>query len=289
MRFQITSAGFAAAFNASNQSPGMGPAIKIGKFRIGSAYGYDPVVSDDKLRGAELYQGTPIGYRVIDANTAEFTIRLDETVGTWQFGEISLELVDGTVFALGALQRPQWKAAYPDRDFNRYNVKIRLILNGAIPKIELVVQQIVAGTIWELPSVDHLPLLLDAQTNVYLCHSKDENGNDALCTKGDDRWTISTHLRKRLSGTITQVNRVGTQFNSPVISVTDSTQGRYLVQFLSGTLKGTVRRVRSVSAGQIVLLTPEMNMRPGDTFELLQSLTAVDGSDDAFFYGLMGR
>ena len=61
------------------------------------------------------------------------------------------------------------------------------------------------------------------------------------------------------------------------------------MQFLSGTLKGTVRRVRSVSAGQIVLLTPEMNMRPGDKFELLQSLTAVDGSDDAFFYALMGR
>jgi hypothetical protein len=101
---------------------------------------------------------------------------MDETVGTWQFGEVGLYLTDGTLFALGALQRPQWKAAFPDRDFNRYNVKIRLILNGAIPKIELVTQTIVAGVIWELPSVDDLPVLLDAQTNVYLCHSKDENG-----------------------------------------------------------------------------------------------------------------
>lgn len=289
MRFQITSAGFAAAFNASNQSAGVGPAIKIGKFRIGSAYGYDPLVTDDKLRGAELYSGVPIGYRVVDANTAEFTIRLDETVGTWQFGEISLELVDGTVFALGALQRPQWKAAYPDRDYNRYNVKVRLILNGAIPRIELVVQTLVAGTIWELPSVDDLPLLADAQTNVYLCHSKDENGNDALCTKSDARWTVSTHPRKRLSGTISSVNASGTQFSSPVVGMTDSTQGRYLVQFLNGALKGTVRQVRSLSAGTVVLLKPEMNIRAGDSFELLQSLTAVDGSDDAFFYGLMGR
>jgi len=287
MKFQITSAGFAAAFAASNQ----GPEIRIGEFRIGAGVGYSPAVTDTALHGAELFTGTPTGYRVIDPNTCEFTIRMDETVGTWQFGEVGLYLLDGTLFALGALQRPQWKAAYPDRDFNRYNVKIRLIINGAIPKIELVVQQITAGVIWELPSVDYLPMLLDAQTNVYLCHSQDENGNDALCTMGDNRWTINTHLRRQASGIITAVNLAGTQLSSPVIVLADSTHGRYLIQFTSGAAKGLVREVASLSFGQATWLTPEVNVAVGDTFELLQGNSSSDtsGGDDAFFFSLLGK
>jgi hypothetical protein len=287
MQFQITSAGFAAAFAASNQ----GPEIRIGQFRVGAGVGYTPAVTDTALHGALLHTGTPIGYRVIDPNTGEFTIRMDETVGTWQFGEIGLYLLDGTLFALGALQRPQWKVAYPDRDFNRYNVKIRLVLNGAIPNIELAVQQITAGVIWELPSVDDLPMIEDAQTNVYLCHSQDENGNDALCTVGNNRWTISTHLRRRIIGTVTAVNSAGTQITSPSITLADATPGRYLVQFTSGGAKGSVRRITSVnaSARQANWGIPELNVAVGDTFEILQSNTGVDGSDDGFFYSFLGR
>lgn len=286
MKFQITSAGFAAAFAASNQ----GPEIRIGQFRVGAGVGYTPAVTDTALHGALLHTGTPIGYRVLDHNTCEFTIRMDETVGTWQFGEIGLYLLDGTLFALGALQRPQWKAAFPDRDFNRYNVKIRLVINGAIPKIELVVQQITAGVIWELPSVDDLPLIADAQTNVYLCHSQDENGNDALCTMGDNRWTINTHLKRKIVGTITAVNATGTQFTSPAIFLSDSMPGRYLVQFTSGAAKGLVRRITSMNANQANWLTPEHNVAVGDTFEILQCSASADGGgDDAFFYSLLGR
>lgn len=289
MRFQITSAGFAAAFAASNQ----GPEIRINQFRVGSGVGYSPAVTDTALHGATLHTGTPIGYRVLDPNTCEFTIRMDETVGTWQFGEIGLYLVDGTLFALGALQRPQWKAAFPDRDFNRYNVKIRLILNGAIPKIELVVQQITAGVIWELPSVDDLPMLLDAQTNVYLCHSQDENGNDALCTMGENRWTINTHLKRRFVGVVGSVNSLGTILTASQMSISDNVAGRYVVQFLSGNAKGLVRRVSALNGalGTVSWITPEVNVVAGDTFEILQSNTGGDsgGGDDAFFYSLLGR
>jgi hypothetical protein len=287
MKFQITSAGFAAAFAASNQ----GPEIRIGQFRVGAGVGYTPAVTDTALRGALLHTGTPIGYRVLDPNTCEFTIRMDETVGTWQFGEIGLYLLDGTLFALGSLQRPQWKAAFPDRDFNRYNVRIRLVLNGVIPTIELVVQQITAGVIWELPSVDDLPLIEDAQTNVYLCHSQDENGNDALCTVGENRWTINTHLKRKLVGTITAVNATGTQFTSPAIILSDSTAGRYLVQFTSGAAKGLVRRVSSMNTNQVNWVAPEQNIAVGDTFEILQGSASADGGggDDAFFYSLLGR
>ena len=287
MEFHITSAGLAAAFSASNQ----GPEIRITQFRVGSGLGYTPNVNDLALHGAELHVAAVDNYVVIDPNTCEFTLRMDETVGTWQFGEIGLYLEDGSLFALGALQRPQWKSAYPDKDFNRYNVKVRLVLNGVIPKIDLVVQQITAGIIWELPSVDVLPILEDALTNVYLCHSQDEHGNDALCTKGANRWTISSHQRRKLYGAITVVAPGGTQFSSPALTLSEAVSGRYLVQFTSGQAKGSVKRIASLSAPSMTLVSPELNVSIGDTFELLQSSTIADGGggDDGFFYSLLGR
>lgn len=286
MQFQITSAGLAAAFAASNN----GPDINIGEFSVGAGFGYSPVVTDDALHGAELHRASPTNYRVLDANTCEFTIRMSENVGTWQFGEIALWLDTGELFALGALQRPQWKVAYPDTDFNRYNVKIRLTIAGAIPKIELVVQEVVAGIIYELPSVDDLPVLQDAQTNAYLCHSRDEVGNEALATLGDARWTIHSHMRQRYRGTVTAVNTPHTRCTGAGIGISDNTAGRYLVQFLSGAAKGTTRRVNRINVNNVEWSLPAMDVAVGDTFEILQSnVGGADGSDDAFFYSVMGR
>ncbi len=287
MQFQITSVGLAAAFAASNN----GPEIRIGQFAVGSASGYVPLVTDAALRGVELHRASPTNYRVLAADTCEFTVRMDENVGSWQFGEVSLYLVTGELFALGTLQRPQWKVAYPDADYNRYNVKIRLTINGGIPKIELVVQTIVAGVIVELPSVNDLPWLLDAQTNAYLCHSRDEQGNEALATLGEDRWTIHSHMRRRFRGNIVARNASGTQLTGTGISLTDSTQGRYLVQILSGAAKGAVREVTSLNVHQVNWVLPETNMAVGDQFELLQSSTGGEssGGDDAFFYSMLRK
>lgn len=287
MQFQITGAGLAAAFAASNS----GPEIKIGQYAVGSGVGYSPLVTDVALRGVELHRASPTNYSVLDDNTCEFTIRMSENIGTWQFGEIGLYLVSGELFALGVLQRPQWKVAYPDADYNRYNVKIRLILNGVIPKIELVVQTITAGVIVELPSVDNLPWLQDAQTNAYLCHSRDESGNEALATLGSNRWTINSHMRRRYTGVIAAKNTAGTQLSAAGIGLTDATAGRYLVQILSGAAKGAVRRVSSLNVNQVNWALPETNLVLGDQFEILQSNAGGEssGGDDAFFYSIMGR
>lgn len=289
MRFQITGAGFAAAFAASNQ----GPEILIDQFRVGSGFGYVPNPSSEALSGTTLYTGTPDGYRVIDQNTCEFSLRIDESQGTWQFGEIGLYLVDGTLFALGVLQRPQWKVAYPDADFNRYNVKIRLVLNGAIPKIELVVQSIVAGIIQELPSIDNLPPVADAPTNAYLCHSSDDAGNETIATRGDTRWTLSNYLSRRTVGVVGSVGTARTSMVASAASVgAGAVPGQYAIQFLSGASRGVVRRVTDITGSVVTWSTPESNIVTGDTFELL--VTGSGGgsggsSDDAFFFSLIGR
>lgn len=285
MQFQITGAGFAAAFAAQNN----GPSIKITEFKIGGGFNYTPQSDDVALHGNILYVGTPSAYRVIDQNTAEYSLRMDETIGSWQFGEVGLYLQDGTLFALAALEHKQWKIAYPGTDFNRFNIKVRLVLNGVIPKLELVVQQITAGIIWELPSVDDLPLTDDAQTNVYLCHSQDDCGNEPLCTKSTERWTISTHMRRRVVGVVTAVSVGHNEITSPSLVFNSSVTGRYLVQFTSGLAKTSVRRVANISNSKALFITAEPGISIGDTFEILESVTGgSDAEDAAFFFSIMG-
>lgn len=286
MQFQITEAGFTAAFAASNN----GPSIRITEFKIGGGFNYVPAASDVALHGEVLHVGQPNAYRVLDAHTAEFTLRMDETIGSWQFGEVGLYMQDGTLFALASLEHQQWKIAYPGTDFNRFNVKVRLVLNGAIPKLDLVVQHITAGIIWELPSVDDLPLIDDAESNVFLCHSKDDTGNEALCTKGSDRWTIGSHMKRVFVGTVSAVGLM--EISSVAFTEASDVDGKYLVQFTSGAAKSAVRRVIIISEGRATFLRPEPSVQIGDTFELLESGAAGggdSGGDSGFFYSLMGR
>lgn len=286
MQFQVTNSGLAAAFAAGNQ----GPAIRISQFRVGTGFGYLPEVSDAALRGDELFRDTPRSYRVLDTNTSEFTVVMDETVGTWQFGEIGLYQDTGELFALGTLTRQQWKAAFPDRDYNRYNIKIRLTLNGAIPKIELVVEDFTLGMIQELPSVDYLPLIDSAVQNAYICHSTDIQGNEAFATLGADRWTINTHMGVVFTGTIAAKNVSGTLITSAGLALNNPSSGMYLVQFLSGSAKGAVRQVNSFQNGELQWTVPEHNIVIGDEFQILNGdSSSGDSSDDAFFYSLLGR
>lgn len=283
MQYQITNVGLAAAFAAANN----GPQIRIGQFKVGSANGYAPLVTDTGLHGAELYAGAPTNYDVLDANTAEFTLRMGEDVGTWQFGEIGLYLVTGELFALGTLEHPQWKVAYPSTDFNRVNLRVRLILNGAIPRVELVVQNVYAGVINELPSVDDLPRIQDALTNAYLCHSQDTNGNDALATKGAN-WTIHSHMRRRFSGAV--VSATSTSLTTTGLGINDATPGRYLVQVTSGPNTGLVRRLASLSGNTVTWVRPLLGLTAGHQIEVLESNSSDgSGSDDAFFYSCVGR
>lgn len=285
MQFQITGAGFAAAFAAQNN----GPSIKITEFKIGGGFNYTPQSSDIALHGDTLYVGTPTAYRVIDQNTAEYTLRMDETVGSWQFGEIGLYLQDGTLFAVAALQHKQWKIAYPGTDFNRFKIKVRLVMNGVIPKLELVVQHITAGIIWELPSVDDLPLTDDAPTNVYLCHSRDDMNNEALCTKSADRWTITTHPKRRLVGRVDAVGIGHLDITASELVFNSSVTGKYLIQFTSGLANTAVRRVANIVAGKAVFVTAEPGIAVGDTFELLESHSGgADAEDTAFFFSILG-
>ena len=277
MDFKITDVGIAAALNASSE----GPWVRISSFKVGSSFNYTPSSTQTELKGTILHEGPPIAYQVVDGTSCEFTLELNETVGTWQFGEIGIYMYSGELFAVGTLKRPQWKVAYPDTDFNTYRIKVRIYLSDGLPKIELVATTLVAGIIYELPSVEDLPLPLDALTNAYLCHSQDNHGNDGLCTLGEDRfrWTIHSHLPKVFEGKVQAVGADKKSLTNDGISKKVPTNsyedGKYLVQWLSGKARGQVRRVLGVHDNTINWGRPEHNYAVGDNFEILASTVSA--------------
>ena len=100
--FKITDAGINALFEAEQK----GLRCAITKFTIGSAYGYEPVAEDTKMRGDLLYRGEPERYKYIDQKTKLIVCEVPPESGPFTFGEIGLWLEDGTLFALCSLRSP---------------------------------------------------------------------------------------------------------------------------------------------------------------------------------------
>ncbi len=103
----VTSVGLAAAANAAENSL----KVTLASFRIGSAVGYVPSVSDTSLHGTVLYYGTITSY----ANQSDGSLLLNCTIpteaGPFAFGEVGIYTDAGALFALAALPTPQQK--YP--------------------------------------------------------------------------------------------------------------------------------------------------------------------------------
>lgn len=277
MQYVITQDGLAAAFAAESG----GPKIKITEFRVGSAYGYTPVVADDALHGAILYSSPPTGYAVLDSNTCEFTLKIPQNIGTFDFGEIGLYLEDGTLFALQALPALQRKIQVPLIGANEIIMQARLRLVNLPSNIEIVVQTTTAGLIPETVSLLTLQSPIDSGLNAFIVHNTDEVGNTIWAVRRSDLiWDISTHKTSPVSGTV--VTATQTSISAPEIENLSGLfpVGRYILRMLSGLHEGKMRFVSSVSGSGLTLLNGlPSSPAVGDAFDILQSDVSAIGTD----------
>lgn len=280
MIYTITAAGKTAANNATTG----GPQINITAFKIGAGVAYTPSVSDTALHGAILYTGGPINYTVVSSDVVSYTLRMDETIGDFTFGEIGLYLADGTLFALSALSAGQQKIHSVGAVVG--NV-IQFIANLTLTNVSAVltfpITQLTVGKILETSSVDLLQPPIVSNTNAYLVHSNDDGNNPILAFRAADfKWGFYTHQITRVSGTITAgpstglmttSTDVGTLLNGAVVT------GRYILEFLTGQLAGYCRHVSGASTntlnwGTSTVAAPAV----GDTFVIYQSNYSMLGT-----------
>lgn len=290
MQFEITTQGYAAAFNAGSS----GPKIEIPEFRLGSAYGYTPSAGDSALHGSILYTGTTSGYSVIDSNTCEYVLRVGPNVGTFDFGEIGLYMPDGTMFALQALTDVQRKIAQPLRGANEIIIRARLVLTNLPANINFVVQNITTGTILETVSFDTLlPPTMTAGVNAFIVHSNDDDGNTIFAIRKDgDFWDLSTHKTPSIEGSVLTSTQTSVQAVELSYMEQNFPLGRYILRVMSGSQKGIMRLVSNVVGNVANLYTPlPSTLVAGVQFQILQSDTSLMGTDFeevAAFYQMFG-
>ena len=271
MIFTITNAGLLAA---ASIAPG-GPRIEITSFKLGSALGYEPSATDTELHGALLHSGVPSDYAVSSAHVVEWTLRIDDQIGDFNFGEVGLYLSDGTLFALAVLPQSQQKLKSQGATVgNVIQILAKLTLTNAAAIFTFPLNAFSIGKILEIPNVNFLTNPSDADSNAYIALSTDDMGNTILAYKvSDNAWAFTTHTFVKYTGTAstgaTTQSMQSTAIPAPVLTVAP---GVYLIQFITGTQAGHVRVLDTLGNGTATWVTA-LGGAPanGDIFRIYQS------------------
>lgn len=77
-----------------------GVSIVLNSFKVGSAFGYTPSLSDTALHGSILYSGGINSYTRDSQGNLVVSLNINPTAGPFQFGEVGIYRDDGSLFAL---------------------------------------------------------------------------------------------------------------------------------------------------------------------------------------------
>ncbi len=275
LQFVITNAGLQAVANAQ----GGGPAVNITSFQVGTAYNYSPTASMTSLQGTSLYSGLATGYSVDSLNQVTYILKMDQTVGTFNFGEVGLYLSSGTLFALASFASLQEKvAASSSNAGNLVTLVSRLLLTGIAPTISFTNVSLQNAILLEVSVPDGLPVPNAANSsNVYSVQSGDDTSRPIIAIRetAASQWGFNTHV-PYLSGTVSSVAST-TQTNISAINATqfDFATNRFLVQFTSGQNAGSVRAVASIANGLITHTALPYAANTGDAYIIYRSLASM--------------
>jgi len=283
MIFTITDAGLAAiAAGGPN-----GPYINLTSFKFGSAFNYTPLLTQTGLNGTTVSQGPLANYRVIDSNTVEYIIRSNESIGDFTFGEIGLYTASGVLFAIAALEtlQPKIRSLGPQVG-NIVEIECRIVLTT---NVTAVFQFPINSNSNELiPEIANLQLLDTPSTsgsNVFIVHDIDDCGNSGIAYRHNNfEWSFSTHLCNFV-GTIgagtTNTSIVSSSLTYDNISETDVIiPKKYILQFTTGALKGTLKYIDSRISSTTILVNPATagTAAVGDQFIVHKSICCGDNS-----------
>jgi hypothetical protein len=274
--FLITTGGQAAATVAN---PG-GPYIRITEWRAGSGVNYIPVgyvpgvsaTTQSAMVGSTLYTSAPAAYTIVppadpgdDPDTIELLLLIPPTVPSFFFGEISIWLEDGTMFAIcvfSSLQEHVHAAGNQAGTVWRIRSRLKLQQLPAICSVELLVGQ----QILEVPSWQSLlsPGFQPSNANAAIVH--DNNAFDEpvfVVRDNDNEWGLINY-RLKFSGSVSDSGASATTTNltHPGLSVLllemPNTTSKYLVKFADGT----IRKITGNSTTTSIQWTPALGLAP---------------------------
>jgi hypothetical protein len=186
----ITSSGNTAALNSGQN----GIKVQITGYRIGSISQAEGAkfYKDDVDVDGFVYEGTEsdISYAVNDNNSATFTITLDDNVGNFDVGQISLTIAGGVIFCKTVFPRksPKYKSNLPSSAGNRLVFDIILEISDIQGCIDLTILQANYARIPEVNTENLLPSPDSATYNLYKVINHTLTGKPTLATPRNGKW-----------------------------------------------------------------------------------------------------
>lgn len=192
--FVITDVGLERAATANEK----GIALTIGRFAVGSAYGYEPSTKDLKIHGDTLYTNNPVSYKYVGQRTLQITCTIPANVGPFAWGEVGLYLDSGELFALAALPKPQNKYSSIESEIASsvtFNCYLTIAYNTVSIEIDygdnpLSIVEILDGYKW---STVRLPSEVGTGISEMIVHEASPLGDSTLLIRSsEDKWTIAS-------------------------------------------------------------------------------------------------
>ncbi len=288
MILKTTDIGIEASIDYSN---GDGPAPDIQYFRVGSDINVafpPPVLPSNQSNGTSatgVYGSIPnpvdpgllkiTTYRKVSPDTMEYTLRMDNSIGDFNFGNIGIYTVNPSagdvddikdsakLFAIGTFNAPVWKEKTATGTAgNIIEFIVRVSFGGATVVIDFTINPVTSAILLELNSVDSLNSPTLAESNVYLVRGNlvdnplglTDNGNSFLAIKKDNFYWSFDEYSKVVDSGVVDTSTI-TSFTSTSLPFLDYAPGRFLVQFLDGPHQGVVRAINSITANTISWFT----------------------------------
>ena len=162
MSTKITTAGVTAATRARNNQ---GPKINITSFKIGSSL-TPPVGNEIDITPDLVYTGFPsqLQYAIVNDNTVQYIVTLDESIGPFDIGRIGLFMDNGdgtsTLFSVTTIDALTADHKFPTAGNvvgNRLSYNIYLAISSLANIANFTIQLLQLLTIPEVPSELSLP------------------------------------------------------------------------------------------------------------------------------------
>jgi len=239
MQLVLTTAGIAALTNS------IPPVLTA--FKLGSGVNFTPSVSDTDIHGSVVNTGAPSEATIINPNLLRYTIVVDPTAGPFNFGEVGLYLAGNVLFALGSFSTLQHKE--PSSNLvTGGNLKIDCyvtVIGNSYAVLADATNTVGNVNLPVLSSVDALPSPSDTNYNTYVCLTNIDQYVTTLATAEGNFWSFTGYESVRLTAAITSASNSYVNTGSDCGSV--SYAGEVILQFVSGSHRGLVRSVTSIT------------------------------------------
>lgn len=241
-----------AQLNATNRP------LQIVKYKLGTAYAYNPSSSQTDIKGSQVYSSSIEGPNIINANVYQYSILMDYNVGSFYFGEIAYFDSSDQCVAISVSENTIEKRAM--RNANSGNsLRVDAYLSMVGGTYNTWADSIGSDIKFQIPileTIDNLPPVKDSDPNCYIVNpmSSDSSATLVYCAGDTGLWhfdcytynNVRSFTVKSATATTITLNTDGLDAQAKQDLIPLYT-GDKVVEFSSGECYSICRVVKSVA------------------------------------------